>query len=71
MDKGFSPSKVLLLGNRDTLPPLSSFQGKNVKMKSQGQFCEKGEKVFLTPSIDGVIDISFDKRLGGCGETAM
>jgi hypothetical protein len=37
MDEGFSPPKVLLLGNRDTLPPLSSFQGNNVKMNTQGQ----------------------------------
>lgn len=71
MDQGFSTPKVLLLGNRDTLLPLSSCQGNNVKMKTQGQVCEKGEKVFLTLSIDGVIEISFDKRHGGGVERAM
>lgn len=68
MDQGFSPPKVLLLGNRDTLPPLSSCQGNNAKMKTQGQVCEKGGKVFLTWSVEGVIEISFDKRLGRGGE---
>lgn len=68
MDQGISPPKVLLLGNRDTLPPLSSCQGNNAKMKTQGQVCEKGGKVFLTWSVDGVIEISFDKRLERGGE---
>lgn len=40
-------------------------------MKTQGQVCAKGEKVFLTWSVDGVVEISFDKRLGRGGESDL
>ena len=46
-------------------------RGTMLKWTPKVKFEKKEKRYFLTSSIGGVIDISFDKRLGGSEETAM